>query len=173
MQNPGRFRGPAVSERSGLAPCSFVQDEPNANVSEFERRETIADEVGAALLVAESALEQLGSYLNNDPQLADVEVFSASEADLHVSDAGRACPGFLGAVDRLGDEVGQQFGEASQLTFRHIAQVGDIYEWHDIILSAGSARRMDPAVWGSSRVARWRSVLLGEVAASKRPGRFQ
>ena len=112
-----------------------------------------------------SALEQLGSYLNNDPQLADVEVFSASEADLHVSDAGRACPGFLGAVDRLGDEVGQQFGEASQLTFRHIAQVGDIYEWHDIILSAGSARRMDPAFRGSRprRRIEWSGALFGTI----------
>ena len=123
-----------------------MQDEPNANVSEAERREAVADEVGAPLLVAESALEQLGSYLDDDPHLADVEVSSASETDLHVPDACRARPGFLGAVHRLGDEVGQECGQPSQLTVGHIARAGHIDEWHDVILSAGSARRADPAV---------------------------
>lgn len=115
-------------------------------MSEVERREAVADEVGAPLLVAESALEQLGSYLDDDPHLADIEVSSASETDLHVSDACRTGPGFLGAVHRLGDEVGQERGQPSQLTVRHIARAGHIDEWHDVILSAGSARRADPAV---------------------------
>ena len=131
---------------SSLAPCSFVHDEPNSNVPEFERREAVAHDVGAALLVDESALEQLGSYLDGDPEFAYVEVSLASEADLHVADSGRACPGFLRAVHRLGDEVWQQFGHASQLAVRHIARVSDIDDRHDVILSATSTQCADPAV---------------------------
>ena len=88
-----------------------MQNEPNANVSELKRQEAVVDEVGATLLVAAATLEQLGPYLDDDPQFADVQVSSASETDLHVSDACGAGPGFLGAIHRFGDEGGQQFGQ--------------------------------------------------------------
>ena len=78
-----------------------MQDEPNTHLTEVERSEAVANEIGAALLVAEAAREQLGSYLDDDLQVADVEVSLTSEADLHVPDAGRAGPGFLGTVHAL------------------------------------------------------------------------
>lgn len=109
-----------AQRRSGLAPRSVVQDEPHAHSSETEGRETIANEVGTALFVVESAGNQFRLHLKDEAELTYVEFAPGSEADLDVSYAGRTGPGFFGTIHRLGDEVGKESGETAQLIIRHI-----------------------------------------------------
>ena len=122
--------------RSGLAPRSLVQDEPHAHRSETVGRQTVANEVGTALLVVESAGKQFRSHLDDEAKLTDVEVASGSAADLDVSYASRTGPRFFGTIHRLGDEVGKESGETAQFIIRHILRVHDIDQRHDVILSA-------------------------------------
>ena len=138
--------GERAQDPSGLAPRSIHQDEPHAHSSESGWRETIANEVGAALLVVEPAGKQFRSYLDDEAKLTDVEVASWPEADLDVPGPGRAGPWFFGTVHRLGDEVGKELGETAQLIIRHIVRVHDIDERHDVILSA-ERPVCGPGVW--------------------------
>jgi hypothetical protein len=63
-----------------------------------------------------------------------------SEPYLDVARLCRTRPGFLGALDRLSYELGEEVRKASEVDIGDAEVVGDIHDWHGLILPASGRR---------------------------------
>lgn len=123
----------------GLASGSLAQDEPDADGSEAKLREPITYEVGAPLPVVEAAPERLRPHLDDDLEIADVELTSLAKADLDVTGLRRTGARLLGTVHCFSHKIRQDFSQAAQHGLADVFVVAHFDDRH-AQLSIGGTR---------------------------------
>ena len=128
-----------------LAPGTFGEDQPDAGRPELQAGQAIPNQIRSSLLVRDSTVKQLRSDLDDDVELANVEVTLAAKPDLQIAGTRWPDPPFFRTFDSLSDDLRQQLREAPQAPLIDRIVVSHIYEGHK------EESRMAPAATISRR----------------------